>query len=161
LWLYGYHVHNLLRAARYYSGVRCCVCALLNGQSHANHSFQPYIFVWLYGYVLHNLLRAVVLQQCAAACVHCSTASRAMPNHSFQPCVFDCGCTVIVTINLLRAAVYSSALLRVCVLSKQSHANHSFQLYIFDCSCTVIMYTICCVLRVLQWYSSALLHVHC
>jgi hypothetical protein len=96
-------------ALRSATAVLRCMCALLNKQSHANHSFQC-IFDWLYGYHVHNLLRARYYS--ALLRVHCST-SRAMP-----------------TIHSSCASLFVA----------------------------VLMYTICCVC-VLQWCSSALLHV--
>jgi hypothetical protein len=102
-------MYTILRAWCY-SSARC-TCALLNKQSHANHSFRA-SFDWLYGYHVHDLLRAryysallrdALLNEQAMPTIHSSCASLFVAVLMYTIC---CVC-VLQWCN--------SALLHVCI----------------------------------------------
>jgi hypothetical protein len=91
--LYSYHVQHCCVST---TAASAAACALLNKQSHANHSVQLYIFDCSCSYHVHNLLRAACCSSTAVRCVHVH-CSQAEPCQPFIPAVhLVCGCTVIM-----------------------------------------------------------------
>jgi hypothetical protein len=85
---------------------------------------------WLYGYHVHNLLRAVVLQRSALlhVCIAQQTGDHA--NHSFQPYILIVAVRLSCTQSAALLRYYSSALLRMCVLSKRAIPTIQFAVHL-------------------------------
>jgi hypothetical protein len=123
LWLYSYHVQSAAVAC---CGIQQCAaaCALLKCRAMPNHSFQR---------ASDCSCTVITIQSAACSSTtavrwHHAFHERAdHANHSFQLAHLDCGCTVIMYHNLLRAVVLQQCVAATALLSKQSYANHSFQ----------------------------------
>jgi hypothetical protein len=99
--------NNLLRASTHSSAAACVHCST---KSHANHSFQPCIFV-VACQLSCTQSAALWYYSSASARVHLLN-EQSHANHSFQLYIFDQLYSYHVTTAALR--YYSSALLHVC-----------------------------------------------